>query len=117
METLVASVQYGDFVGEAKGDRTDHQADIDALLRERGVRGYPVAYSIYGGENYLAFTVYTTNVVGHDAVMAAAAANGGVLRVRANRLEGVSFEELLTLFKRFHVVLRESSLPPMEYET
>ncbi len=120
METVTASVQYGDFVGEAKADDADRDG-IAALAEKFGVKGWPVAVSFYSGERgFQCVAVFTAETGGSfDDIEAQAKANGGKLRVKRHDLEGASVTDLLNIFKRFDVVLRYRlpSVQVMEYES
>lgn len=120
METVTASVQYGDFVGEAMADNADRD-DIAALVEKFGVEGRPVAFSFYSGERgFQSVAVFTPETgSSFDDIEAQAKANGGRLRVKRHDLEGATVTELLNTFKRFHVVLRYRfpSVQVMEYES
>ncbi len=107
MDTLTASVQYGDFKGEAKADNSDHD-DIKALAARFGIEGAPVAVSFYSGEKgHQQVAIYTAETGGSfDDIEAQAKATGGTLRVKRHDLEGATVADLLKVFKRFSVVLR-----------
>ncbi len=118
MEILEASVQYGDFTGEAKGDAND-SGGLDSLAKSHGIGGHVVGASLYSGENgYMAIAIYTTDTNDFDKIEAAAKANGGKITVKKHDLEGVSIEKFLKAFKRFDVALRYRypNVRVMEYE-
>lgn len=120
METVTASVQYGDFKGEAKADNSDH-GDIAALAEKFGVEGRPVAVSFDSGESgFQHVAIYTPETDGSfEDIEAQAKANGGKLRVKCHDLEGATVTDLLSIFKRFSVVLRYRfpSVQVMEYDS
>ena len=119
METLTATVQYGDFTGEAKADNADRD-DIQVLAGKYGVKGYVVGASFYAGERgHIQIYVYTMDTSAYDDIEAQAKANGGTVTVKQHRLEGVTIEEFLAAFKRFSVALRYryESVKVMQYET
>jgi hypothetical protein len=119
METVIAAVQYGDFVGEAKADDAD-RGGISSLAAKFGIRGTPVAVSIYSGEGgFLQVALYTPEKDGGgEDINAQAKANGGKLRVTKHTLQGATVADLLAVFKRFSVALRYRypSVVEMEWE-
>lgn len=123
METIKASVQYGDWEGTAAADESDG-VKMRQLLEKSGAlkaEEFVVAIELFVGEShrgkvaqpYINALLY--NKADFDTVAAAIMATTGPVHLRKVRVD-ISLDEFLGLFKRFAVTLSRRGLDLIERE-
>lgn len=121
MDDLVASVQYGDYVGSVAADRHDHH-DLTALAKKFGVdtsKHWVYGIELYIGEirgdevsqpivKLLLATGGSLNNVNAKIVN-----DSGTIRLSKHEIE-VTLSDVLLSFKRFKIILKNSHVRPAE---
>ncbi|MEE9293395.1 MAG: hypothetical protein V3W34_00310 [Phycisphaerae bacterium] len=109
METLTASVQYNDMIGDAAADRSDDpNKSIDKLPN---VTGFPIALSLYSAHDggYQSLSIYVVD--GFSTIDEVLKAHPhGEIQARQIDIPNATVSDLLQLFKRFRITLRHKRL-------
>lgn len=117
MNTIKASVQYGDWEGTAAADESDGVKMRDLLEKSLPLKGdeFVVSIELFVGESHRGKVAkpYISALVFHkadfDTAAAALKTTPDPLRLRKVRVD-ISLDEFLGLFKRFAVTLSRRGL-------